>query len=248
MRFRPNDGARARFLCFHHAGGGASAFRPWVGELSDKLDLCAVQLPGRESRLRETPFTRLEDMVPAVAHAIQPVLDRPFVFFGHSLGAMVAFEVARELARRGGPGPIHLFVSGRRGPTRPDRGPRLSHLIGDAFVEEVRKRWDGIPAPVLEEPELLELLLPTLRADLSVVESYEYVPGPALECAITALGGTEDPSAEATDLAAWRDHTRSAFSMRMFPGGHFFVQTARSEVLAAVRSDLASVIQRLGIR
>lgn len=246
MRFRPNPMAVLRLLCFHHAGGGASAYRPWVGEVPADVELCAVQLPGRETRLRERPFTRIAALVPLIADEIQPLLDRPFALFGHSLGALVAFEVARELGRRGGPAPAHLFVAGRRAPMRPDRWSRMSHLPQATFVEEVRRRWDGIPAAVLDEPELLELLLPTLRADIAAVESYVYAPGAALDCPISCLGGMEDSAAGAVDLAAWRDETRGAYSLRMFPGAHFFVQSARAQVLAAVHEDLRPLLDRAG--
>ena len=248
VRFRANPAATLRLICFHHAGGGASAYRPWLNELPAGIELCAVQLPGREARLREAPFTRLSDLVPVATEAIQPVLDLPFVLFGHSLGAMVAFEVARALAQRGGPQPARLVLSGRRAPTRPERGPRVSHLPTPEFLDEVQRRWDGIPAAVLEEPELLELLLPTLRADLSIVESYVHVPGPPLECPLSCFGGADDPSVDAADLAAWRDHTGSAFSLRMFPGSHFFVQTARAEVLAALWQDVRPLLEHAGAR
>jgi len=246
IRFRPHPAATLRMFCFHHAGGGASAYRPWVAELPAGLELCAIQLPGREGRLREKPYQCLANLVPVVAGVIEPLLDRPFAFFGHSLGAALAFEVARELERNGGPSPAHLFVSGRRAPTRPDPDPGISHLSEEAFLAEVRRRWDGIPAVVLEEPELLQLLLPTLRADVALIESYAYVPGSPLECPISCFGGTDDSSTGETDLAPWRAQTRGTFSQRMFAGGHFFIQTSRDQVLAAVKQDLQPLMDRIG--
>ena len=246
MRFQPHPAPTLRMFCFHHAGGGASAYRPWVGQLPAGLDLCAIQLPGREGRLREKPYQRLANLVPVVAGVIEPLLDRPFVFFGHSLGAALAFEVARELQQTGGPSPAHLFLSGRRAPTRPDPNPRISHLPEDAFLAEVRRRWDGIPAAVLAEPELLQLLLPTLRADIALVESYAYAPGSPLACSISCFGGTDDPSTAEVDLAPWHAETCGSFSQRMFAGGHFFIQTSRDQVLAAMKQDLQPVMDRIG--
>jgi medium-chain acyl-[acyl-carrier-protein] hydrolase len=245
VRFRPDEAAGVRLFCFHHAGGGASAYRPWVDRLPPDLELCAVQLPGREGRLRERPFQRMAEMIPVVTRAIEPLLDRPFVLFGHSLGGMLAFETARELVRSGAPAPAHLFVSGRRAPTSPERDPRVSLLPDERLIEEVRRRWDGIPAAVLEEPELLELLLPTLRADLTLVESYLYGPGSALDCPLSCFGGMADPSTSPVELARWRDHTSGPFSLRMFSGAHFFVQSAREQVLAAVQEDLGPLLARL---
>jgi medium-chain acyl-[acyl-carrier-protein] hydrolase len=246
MRFRPQAAAALRVVCFHHAGGGASSYRPWAGALPAWLELCAIQLPGREGRFREKPYRHLEDLVAVLAEVIEPLLDRPFAFFGHSLGAILAFEVARALQRRGSRSPVHLFVSGRRAPSRPDPDPAMSHLPERAFVSEMRRRWDGIPAAVLSEPELLQLLLPTLRADIALVENYVYVPGSPLECPISCFGGTEDPSLRETDLEPWRLQTRDAFSQRMFPGGHFFIQNSRDQVLAAVKQDLHPVMSRIG--
>ena len=246
MCFRPQAAAALRVFCFHHAGGGASSYRPWAGELPAWLELCAIQLPGREGRLREKPYRHLEDLVAVLAEVIEPLLDRPFAFFGHSLGAILAFEVARALQRKGSRSPVHLFVSGRRAPSRPDPDPAMSHLPEKAFVSEMRRRWDGIPAAVLSEPELLQLLLPTLRADIALVENYVYVPGSPLECPISCFGGTEDPSLRETDLGPWRLQTRGAFSQHMFPGGHFFIQTSREQVLAAVKHALQAGIDRPG--
>jgi medium-chain acyl-[acyl-carrier-protein] hydrolase len=241
LRAQPVASPVLRLLCFHHAGGGAASYRPWLDAMPEGVELCAVQLPGRESRLREAPFTRLGELVPVLTDALRPALDRPVALFGHSLGALVAFEVARELARRGQPLPAHLFLSGRKAPGLPPH-ERVSHLPTAELVAQVRRRWDGIPAAVLAEPELLALLLPTLRADLELVETHVHVPGPPLDCPISCFGGTTDPSASAADLAGWRAHTTKAFSVRMLPGSHFFVQAERPRVLAAVAEDLQPLL------
>lgn len=198
-----------------------------------------VQLPGRGSRFREAPLRRVEDLVPALAEGLAPLLDVPFALFGHSMGAVVAFEVARELRRRGGPAPVLLAVSGHQAPRRPEVEPPFSHLPDAAFLEELRRRYDGIPAEVLAEKELLQLLLPVLRADIQVLETYAYAGEPPLDCPISCLGGEDDPHVSVADLEAWSDETSGGLRVRTFPGGHFFVASARSEVLHALGEDLA---------
>jgi len=207
--------------------------------LPSEIDVCAVQLPGRGSRFRETPFCRVSAPVPALAEGLVPVLDRPFALFGHSMGAVIAFELARELRRRGKAAPALLVVSGHQGPRRPDKEPPFSHLPDAEFLEEVRRRYDGIPPEVLAEEELLQLLLPVLRADIQVLETYVRAEEPPLDCPVSAFGGEGDPHVSVEDLEAWREETRGAVRVTTFPGGHFFVETARTEVLRTLGKDLA---------
>ena len=234
----PQDGrARLRLFCFPYAGGGSSIFRTWPKCLPETIAVCPVELPGRGARLREAPRTRLADLVGEMAEGLSPYLDRPFAFFGHSMGALLGFELARTLRRMGGPLPRHLFVSGHRAPQIPDPGPHVHALPEPAFVAELR-RLGGTPPAVLEHEELMQLLLPILRADFALVETYAYAPESPLSCPITALGGREDPEAGPGDLAAWRDQTTGDFSLRMLPGDHFFVHTAQPLLLAALSHAL----------
>jgi medium-chain acyl-[acyl-carrier-protein] hydrolase len=181
----------------------------------------------------------VEDLVPALAEGLSPLLDVPFALFGHSMGAVVAFEVARELRRRQAPAPVLLAVSGHQAPRRPEVEPPFSHLSDAAFLEELRRRYDGIPPEVLAEEELLQLLLPVLRADIQVLETYAYTGEPPLECPLSCFGGEDDPHVSLVDLEAWSDETSGRLRVRTFPGGHFFVESARSEVLRALGDDLA---------
>jgi medium-chain acyl-[acyl-carrier-protein] hydrolase len=176
--------------------------------------------------------------VPAVAEALHAYLDVPFAFFGHSMGALVAFELARELRRRAWPGPMRLAVSGHQAPHRPDPDPPVAHLPDAEFIEEMRTRYDGIPDEVLAEQELLKLVLPALRADVLVIESYVYASEPPLDCPLSCFGGEEDRQVRREDFEAWREQTRGPFRLRTFPGGHFFVDSARGAVLQALREDL----------
>lgn len=231
---QPNPAARMRLFCFPYAGLGTSAFRGWSGALGPDVDVCPVQLPGRESRQGEAPFTRIEPLIDAAVVALRPYLDVPFALLGHSLGAAIAFELARRVEV----GPQQLFVSARRAPHLPERLPPIAHLPNAAFVEAVQRRYAGIPAAVLESADVLELLLPRLRADFEVLETYPYVAADPIACPISAFGGLEDASVTTADLAAWSQHTRGGLRMRMLPGPHLFLQDQRHAMLAAVAEDL----------
>jgi medium-chain acyl-[acyl-carrier-protein] hydrolase len=181
--------------------------------------------------LREAPIPRAADLVSVVADGLRPLLDTPFALFGHSMGALVAFELCRELRRRGAARPVLLAVSGRHAPHRPDPNPPIAHLEDAAFLEEMRARYDAIPPEVLAEEELLRLLLPVLRADVLVLETYAYAAEPPLDCALCCFGGTDDRHVPPAELEAWREQTRGSFAMRTFPGRHFFIESARSALL-----------------
>jgi medium-chain acyl-[acyl-carrier-protein] hydrolase len=207
------------------------------------VELCAVQMPGRESRWKEPAFTRLGDLVAALHDGLLPHLDRPYAFFGHSLGALIAFELARALRRSGRPGPTHLFASAHRAPQCPNPHPDMRHLADGPFVDEIRRRYGGIPQAVLEHPELMALMLPCLRADFTVFETYRYADERPLECPISAFGGESDDYVRRDALEAWSTQTTGGFWLRMVPGDHFFVQGRRTEVLDAVAAALARASQ-----
>jgi medium-chain acyl-[acyl-carrier-protein] hydrolase len=205
-----------------------------------------AELPGRGSQLNERPFTRLEAIVEFFAKVIKPYLDRPFAFFGHSMGAMISFELARQLSGEAGAKLAHLFVSGRRAPQIPHTEPITYNLPTPELIEELR-RLNGTPAEVLNNPELMHLMLPLLRADFEVVETYVYSRGPALGCPITAFGGLEDKEVSREEVQAWREQTADSFSLKMLPGGHFFLHSARGQLLRMLSQELSRTIQaRLG--
>lgn len=217
---------------------GASSYFPWVRGLHAEIELAGVQFPGREGRIREKPFIRLSLLAKAASDAIRDHLDKPYAFFGHSMGALVAFEVARFLRLEGAPGPERLFLSGRRAPTLPNLLPNIHELPDVEFIDQMQHRWGGIPPAVLQEPELLQLLLPTLRADVTVLETYAYAEGEPLDCPISVFGGESDASAKHDDLAAWSEQTSSDVRLRMFSGGHFFLRDHQRSILDAVHRDL----------
>jgi medium-chain acyl-[acyl-carrier-protein] hydrolase len=230
---RPNHGAAIRLFCFPYAGIGISAFRGWSLQAAD---ICPVQFPGRESRHGEAPFRRMADLAAATLDAIAPFTDVPFALLGHSLGGAVAFEVARRLPPAA---PLQrLFISARRAPHVPDRQPPISHLPADAFVSAVQDRYEGIPAAVLECPDLLELLLPRLRADLELLETYEFSAGTPIAAPISVFGGSRDPGIVPADLDGWRQHTAGDVRIRMIDAPHLFLQSQRGAILTAVAADL----------
>ncbi|HET9651749.1 MAG TPA: alpha/beta fold hydrolase [Usitatibacter sp.] len=233
----PASPARLRLFCFPYAGGGASAYRTWGQELPAQVQVCAVQYPGRETRMCEDAHTAIDTLVEATVHGLRPWLDRPFCFFGHSMGAMVAFEVARRLASREGRAPAHFFASAHRAPPL----THLNTLRHDLPEDEFRRRMmslDGTPQEALASPELMEFIVPIVRADCAVCDSYRHVDPTPLACPITVFAGADDVEARGEDIEAWRDFTRSSFAVRVFPGGHFFLQGARSQVLAEIGARL----------
>jgi len=232
---------RLKLVCLPYAGGAAAAYREWSDLLPDDVEVHAVQLPGRGWRLREEPLRDLRLMAEQVAGVVA-ALDGPIALFGHSMGSWLGLEVARrlqELSRL----PRVLVVSGRQAPALGPKLPPMSHLDDAAFVETLQVRYGGIPAPILDDADLLRLLLPAIRADVEAMEVYSYGEWTPLSCPIVAVGGDSDPLVTATDLEAWRNETSEAFRTRMFRGGHFYLTdtaTGFFEFLANVLSPAAA--------
>lgn len=235
---RPRPGARIRLFLFPFAGGGPAAFSSWRRAFPDEIETWAAHYPGRGSRHAEEPVRDIGRLVEQLADAIAPLLDKPFAFFGHSLGALVAFELARRLRRDGLPRPEILFLSACAAPPLPDRGPLLHPLPDPEFVESL-KELNGIPRELLEQPELMRLLLPGLRADVEAFETYEFAPGESpLNVPIVASGGLEDPQVRRGHLEGWASHTSSGFELQTFPGGHFFFHTVRQALIDGITARL----------
>jgi medium-chain acyl-[acyl-carrier-protein] hydrolase len=240
-RARPNEHAALRLFCFPYAGGGALAFRGWADHMPSSVEVCPVQPPGRETRMRETPFNQVLPLARAAAEAIGPYLDKPFAFFGHSMGALIAFEVARELRRKSGRLPVKLYVSGRVAPQLPlARTPHLHSLPEPEFKEALRG-LGGTPDGVLEDEMLMGLLVPLLRADFAVNEAYTYVAEPPLACPIFAMSGLRDAEVDREGLDGWREQTDGGFGLRLFPGDHFYLNSAQQLLLQVLAQDLAEL-------
>lgn len=229
--------ANIRLFCFPYAGGGITTFRSWQSLLPESIDVALVQLPGRAERLSEPPLEGLSEIVETMAREIVHYFDKPFAFFGHSMGGLISFELARWLRRNHKTMPVHLFVSGLRAPQVPELAEPTWNLPEQEFIERVRQ-LNGTPPDVLNHPELMQLMIPLLRADFAVCETYQYHDEPPLECPVTVFGGVDDVEVRFEDLEPWREQTTSACRVHMLPGDHFFVQTAQAEIAQVIVREL----------
>jgi len=233
--FKEKPDARLRLFCFPYAGGSAVGFRGWQDAFPPSIQVAAVQLPGRGDRLSEPAFKHLPDMIQALGPALSPYLNKPFAFFGHSMGALIILELTRWLRRTNGPMPVHLFISGRRAPQIPDDEPPNYNLPEPEFIERLRQ-LNGTPHEVLNHPELMQLMVPLLRADFSVCETYQYESEPPLNIPITVFGGVDDVEVPRQRLEPWQSLTTASFSLQMFPGDHFFIQTSQNEIISVIKT------------
>ena len=245
--------SRLRLFCFHHAGGQAEFFNNWAEFLYPDIEVLALQLPGRSYRVKEKPFTSFDSLLPVVIEKITPFLktDKPFAFFGHSLGSLVAFELARKLRHRN---LVWLFVSAMKAPQIRSYIPKLSQLP-DMELVEVLKILAGTPHSVLDNKGLMQAMLPSIKADFQVSESYQYIPADPLDIPISAFGGDEDATVNFSELDAWRKQTLQTFSLSKFAGHHFYLEKAEKQILEIIReklldskTDIAKTVQPLSIR
>lgn len=234
---KSNPGASLRLFCFPYAGGGGLAYRPWVDALPASVEVCVINLPGRGSRPREASYTRIEPLVENLSDAFLTVLDRPYAFFGHSMGALVSFECARRLRGATKWSLEHLFVSGSAAPQLPITREPVHTLPTPELIERLRT-LEGTPREILEHEELMEMMLPILRADFSICDTYKYEPGLPLDCPLSALGGLGDLDIPREKLEAWETQTTNSFKVRMFQGGHFFLHSARPLLLRILSEEL----------
>lgn len=232
-----------RLLCLPHAGGSASEFRDW--RLPERLgaEVWAVQLPGRENRLSECPFRRINPLVARLADELAPVMTGPFVLFGHSMGALLAFELTRSLRRAGRALPSHIFLSAHRAPHLPSRQEPASQLPDDEFVARLERMADGARSP-MREPELMQMLGPTMRADFELCERYRYRYELPLPVPLTCFAGSADSEVDPDEVFAWETHTSRSARTRLYPGGHLFVRDHLAEILADMAADLLDVSAR----
>lgn len=229
---------QSRLFCFSYAGGSAANYMPWHAQLAPDIEVCAVQLPGRGTRLAEPPMTSMAQVVEAIAQAVVTLSDLPFAFFGHSLGALLAFEVARYCQQRALPTPAHLFASACDAPQY-RRTDRELHLLDDEALIDTLRRFNGTPSELLDDSELMGMVLPMLRADFYLAGNYTYRSGPRLAVPMTVLSGTDDEHVRLDRLEAWARETSARCSFHRFEGDHFFINDQTSAVLACVRAELA---------
>jgi medium-chain acyl-[acyl-carrier-protein] hydrolase len=239
VRRTPRDAAALRLFCFPHAGAGSVIFRDWYADFPETIDVCAIEPPGRLARRRERAIGEVGAFAKALAAALDPYLDLPFAFLGYSLGALMAFETARELRRLRKLEPTQLIVAAHRAPHMPRRYPAISNEPKFAFVRELETRYGPFEPMIKADPEMLDLIVDIMRVDLGMLENYRYQEEEAFRCPIVAIGGSEDASMITAELAAWRTHTAGPFHEHWLPGGHFFLRNRGPELRGLVRDAIS---------
>ncbi|WP_326657858.1 thioesterase II family protein [Streptomyces sp. NBC_00385] len=237
-RFHPAPEARTRLVCFPHAGGSATYYFPVARALSPAIDVLAIQYPGRQDRRQEPCVEDIEKLADLVVEELGPWKDLPLTLFGHSMGATLAFEVARRL-EAAGTSPVALFASGRRAPSRV-RDERVHLADDDRLIADITQ-LSGTDAAVLGDPEILRMILPAIRSDYKAAETYRYRPGPPLGLDVVALVGDTDQQVTVDEAAGWREHTTGSFELKVFPGGHFYLDSHVAQVLDLIRARTSAL-------
>ena len=236
---KPRREPVARLFCFPHAGVGSGAYRGWADAAPEGLEVCLIQPPGRENRLREAPLKSVADIVAGLVAELEPHCGIPFAFFGHSLGAVVAFETVRRLQHIGARLPEALFVAASRAPQLAWPHPPLRHLADIPLLEMLNKRYDSVPSVMLADAELRDLLMPAVRADITAVETYLYESGDPLDLPVFAFGGDEDRMVGQQELEHWRAQTTGGFRLHMVSGKHLFAQEKRDDLIPEIAAALS---------
>jgi medium-chain acyl-[acyl-carrier-protein] hydrolase len=234
----PRPNATLRLFCFPYAGGGAVMYKDWARQLPEHVEVCAIEPPGRFARRKESQPASMEEFITGLAGALGELHDLPYVCFGYSLGAWMAFEWARWLRRAHQAEPRALVMAASRAPQVPSRVPAISHQPIDRFAREVQVRYGAFDPIVAADPDLRRLVISIMQVDLRLLESYACQPEAPFACPIVALGGTDDPGVRRPDLEAWSVHSSGACEVTMLGGGHFFIQTLGKDVLERVRAVL----------
>lgn len=236
-----NPDARLRLFCLPYAGGGAAIFRSWSDHLPSSVEVLPIELPGRGRRVHEAPFKSITEMVNSVTRFVAARSDKPFALFGHSMGSIIGFEVARKLRRENLRQPARLFASGRRAPQVNESTPPTHNLSKEEFLE-VLQQLNGSAPEALQNAELMELMLPTIRADFKAIETYTYSHEPPLDCSITAFGGLQDHHVGREPVECWKTQTNSSFRLHWIPGDHFFLNTHRQQLLDVLAQELEELV------
>jgi medium-chain acyl-[acyl-carrier-protein] hydrolase len=240
VNLTPQRQGEINLICLPYAGGGTSAFHEWAAGLDTRLNVWAARLPGRENRLAEDPYRDLGELVSAMTPAASALTTEPYAVFGHSMGALVGYELVRRLRDIGRPEPVALFGSGNNAPHALPDSAQLHLLPDEQFISTLRG-YGATPEIFLRRPELLEVFLPMIRADFSVAETYRHRPGRALSCPIVVCRGAEDADVTESGCLAWDELTTGRCAQHCFPGGHFFINSARPELLATINAELTGI-------
>jgi medium-chain acyl-[acyl-carrier-protein] hydrolase len=233
LEYKKNPSASVRLFCFHHSGGGASSYYPWINHLSPNIEMIAVQLPGRENRFTEPLNNSMEDIIAQLSERFVTYTDKPFFVFGHSLGALLSFEFIKSVHQAYSVYPCHMIISATKAPHLPFRMKHLSQLDDKALKEQL-KMYNGIDERILYNDELLDLFLPIIKSDFSIYETYSFLESKPLPCNILALSGREDKTVNSEEIWAWEKYTEGKFERLSFPGEHFFVRDNQRQILEII--------------
>lgn len=233
---RPNSNAIARLFCFHPAGGNALFFQNWAKELHSSIEPIFIQLPRRSLHLGKPLLTRMDSVISYLSKAILEYCNKPYYFFGHSLGALIAFELAHALLKNNKPHPHCIFASGKSPPHLPSN--KFTYHLSDGDFIDVIKQYNGIPTEIFNENSLIELFLPVLRADFEILETYVYQDRPPLFCDLIALGGIDDPIVKPNSIKEWQNYTSGSFNYHLLPGDHFFIKAKLKNVLNIIYQEI----------
>lgn len=236
------ENCQLRLICFSYAGGGTSAFREWVDLICDDVEIIVIQMPGRETRFVEPLATNLTDVVQEIAINIAKLSPVPFVFFGHSLGSLIAFEVTRLLVNKNLNTPERLLLSGRRAAHLPLGRPPYHLLDDDALIEKITT-LGGTTEEIIANKDLMDLILPIIRADFALHDTYQYKSGQTLNVPIHVFGGEQDIATSVENLSAWQRHSIQPIELNILKGGHFFIDSARQELMQLVNDALEPLIE-----
>ncbi|MCU7493865.1 MAG: thioesterase [Ignavibacteria bacterium] len=245
MYFNGKAWPERRLICFPYAGGSSHIFRRWHETLRPQVEVVAVELPGRGRRYTERLIHSLPELLKDLMNSILPYLDKPYCFFGHSMGALIAFEMTMALRKSYLPEPEHIFASAHPAPCVGKRGPFMHKLAENEFIGKL-KSMNGMPDEVINNRDLMELMMPILRADFSVCETYSYRPGLKADCPITAFGGLADDGIALEELEAWAEVTNSSFELNLLPGDHFYITKSEEMLLKILSGKLALSRQSVG--
>lgn len=233
LKFKSNPGSKIRLFCFHHSGGGASTYYRWLDHLSTEIELIAIQLPGRENRFSEPLATNIEDIIVNLSEGFSLYKDKPYIIFGHSLGALIGFEFVKAIIHLYSMLPSQIIVSAARAPHLTYRRKSLSQLDNESLTQEL-KGYNGIDMNILNNNDLLSIFLPIIRKDFSLLEGYQYVRSEPFSCNMLALAGSHDKTVQTEEIRAWSEHTTGKFEYLSFAGEHFFLKDYRKGVLEVI--------------
>jgi pyochelin biosynthetic protein PchC len=240
-RFHPLPDAPARLVCLPHAGGSANYFFPVSRALSSKLDVLCVQYPGRQDRRREPCVGTIHELADSIVDVLRPWADRPVAFFGHSMGAIIAFEVALRLEAEG-ISPAVLFLSGRRAPST--FRLETNHLLPDKDLVQELRGMQGTDASLLDDDDIVDMILPSLRSDYRAVETYDNREAGAVDCPIVACNGDKDAMVTPEEARAWENHTNAGFDSRTYRGGHFYLSDHAASLITLIADKVETVVRK----